>query len=690
MSRRAFVVMPFNTKSVEWHPEGTGPGSDSPASARVDFNALYDLLLKKALEAAGYEVARADSEPDPGDVRASMFFELVTADLVVTDISVPNPNVFYELGVRQGVCPRGVFLVRGRETAPPPFDVGPDRHFLYDLKPFVEGAVRHAADLDSMVAALAQLFERATALDRTTDTSPVYSHLPGLKPVDWDDIDTARARYFGSLQTDWLQRVRRAQQEGRPGDILTLAANAPTRFHESKILYEAAVALIDLCRYEAAERVLRQTDPEDRRAALQHALVLNRLGKTSEAQDKLNAIVRQPGGQAPQAKDLLGQVNRHLWHLSWCREPRAHRHAKALQSSAYAERAIRAFLDAHGADPSLYFAGFNALMLDFVLRTISPPDRSLKVDIDRDGLTAVVNYVARTELAKPREQGNTNDYFWCTTTLAGIDFMAGRYEDAQEKIEEACAVDTPTTFQLQSFEARLQLIDDLDLETYSPFLKKALRTVGDTLKKRFTTCGCERLFVWLESSNPNQAATDWPADLEQSLRAEIEALFGRERVGASDLCVCGGLTEGDVVFAEAAQSLGAKVRVMQRAAVGDEASRPLWPFRSARWQQRWEALTAVSPGKEIWSDTDFLGEITDAASGHAGTLAIRRHQQWILNTVEMEAQAVARGTTTTRRTVYGVFLGDEEPVHDDQRALFQQLRAMGALVRPISVREAAG
>lgn len=54
-----------------------------------------------ALEAAGCERFRADKQVSAGDIRTDMFFELVTADYVVADLSIANPNVYYELGIRE-------------------------------------------------------------------------------------------------------------------------------------------------------------------------------------------------------------------------------------------------------------------------------------------------------------------------------------------------------------------------------------------------------------------------------------------------------------------------------------------------------------------------------------------------------------------------------------------------------------
>ena len=113
--------------------------------------------------------------------------------------------------------------------------------------------------------------------------------------------------------------LRKAQYEGRPGDILTLADDAPTRLHRTKILYEAAVALINMCRYPAAEKVLREiinTEPDSPKAQFQLARALSPQNRTEEAEHTLRTILQQHEDD-PHAGDLLGQVFRQLWHLAW-------------------------------------------------------------------------------------------------------------------------------------------------------------------------------------------------------------------------------------------------------------------------------------------------------------------------------------------------------------------------------------
>src|SRR6187200_217612 len=116
----AFVVMPFGVK----------PGPDG---SPIDFNQVFTAYISPALEAAGLTVFRADQETRAGDIRTDMFQELLVADLVVADLTIDNPNVWYELGVRHALRARGVVLVSGGKV-PTAFDLYTDRKLRYGLK----------------------------------------------------------------------------------------------------------------------------------------------------------------------------------------------------------------------------------------------------------------------------------------------------------------------------------------------------------------------------------------------------------------------------------------------------------------------------------------------------------------------------------------------------------------------------
>src|SRR6185436_14618951 len=137
----------------------------------------------------------------------------------------------------------------------------------------------------------------------------------GLKPVDWSNIKTARAEYFGKVFVDWKQRVDLAKLNGLPGDIITLADDAPTRFHRGKLLWQAIDALCSMHRFEAAAPVIEdllEIDPKHRDALTRKGLVLARLGKVNEAKLHMQQVA-QDFQDDTEAHGILGRVYKDLW-----------------------------------------------------------------------------------------------------------------------------------------------------------------------------------------------------------------------------------------------------------------------------------------------------------------------------------------------------------------------------------------
>lgn len=80
-----FVIMPFSD------PEGYEPGH---------FRNVYEHTFAPAIREAGYEPLRIDDNIVSSLIHGKMMNELVTAPMVLCDLSTNNPNVLYELGIR--------------------------------------------------------------------------------------------------------------------------------------------------------------------------------------------------------------------------------------------------------------------------------------------------------------------------------------------------------------------------------------------------------------------------------------------------------------------------------------------------------------------------------------------------------------------------------------------------------------
>lgn len=665
--------MPFGIKRTVGSMAQEGH-AEKPPGVRIDFDSVYKKLLEPALRQAGCDPFRADSEATAGDIRTDMFFELVTADLVVADISIANENVFYELGVRHGICPHGVLSVQGNFVGLRPFDVAPDRCFSYNGALFLASKASHLAhekkELDLAVEHLSRTFKLALAGERETMGSPVYEHLPGLIPVNWEKIQTSKANYFGALRDDWLDRVRMAQSLGHPGDIKTLADDAPTLLHRTKILFEAASALIDLCRYQAAERQLREViehDPNHFEAQLQLGRVLANQGKTDQAERHLRNVLHEHEND-PYAADLLGQISRHLWHLSWRDEPQETRQKKAIETSHLAAQAVRGFVRAQQFDARAYFAGFNALILITVLddlrkSTGATPAEIWPANLDVQELMIVVQFCAKNSRERALENGDSVEQFWTTTTLSGIALIQNDEEKALQRIREACSIPGATSFQLNAFQERLLLIDELDFRP--SFVKPALVLVRLALKQKDRRCTCERVFLWAgyPVDKDTYLKQRFPESSIDSVQQRIEKALSEWNVGKDDLAICEGVHEGDILFAEACRKRGARVRLMLLEPVNGKFHQAFWPFRSEKWEQRFHELRSAL-GEDVWFHSEHLGSALDVTTPEGRRSVQRRHKNWLINTAAFEAEPasdrLSEASPDFTGRLYGLFLWNGE------------------------------
>jgi hypothetical protein len=100
-----------------------------------------------------YRVKRADEDPRPGLIDAQMINDLLNAELVIADLSLLNPNVFYEIGIRH-MAQKPIIHMQLASGATP-FDVS-----LYRAIPF---GLKKPKDLDSARAALKKQVEAVLA-----------------------------------------------------------------------------------------------------------------------------------------------------------------------------------------------------------------------------------------------------------------------------------------------------------------------------------------------------------------------------------------------------------------------------------------------------------------------------------------------------------------------------------------------
>jgi Tetratricopeptide Repeats-Sensor len=200
----AFMVMPFGKKEIE--------KSDGSAPKTVDFDELWHQVHKPVLTNLGYQAVRADY--DVGSlIIAEMIQRLAVADLVIADISIGNPNVYYEIGVRHAAQERGCVLVAA-DWAEPAFNLGQMRRLRY---PLADGAVGEDAAFKARQILLAGLGPLAEGRSPVFDAVPGYSAAIDLAklPIFQDMVDTLSSfdAEVEAIRACWgLERSRRTRQ----------------------------------------------------------------------------------------------------------------------------------------------------------------------------------------------------------------------------------------------------------------------------------------------------------------------------------------------------------------------------------------------------------------------------------------------------------------------------------------------
>lgn len=96
-----------------------------------DFDNLYDNVIAPICEDFGYKSIRADKCYTSSPIIQDIIREIANASLVIADITMDNPNVFYELGYAHALEKPTILLADEKKRDLLPFDVRGYRTIFY-------------------------------------------------------------------------------------------------------------------------------------------------------------------------------------------------------------------------------------------------------------------------------------------------------------------------------------------------------------------------------------------------------------------------------------------------------------------------------------------------------------------------------------------------------------------------------
>ena len=620
MTPHAFIAMPFGVKA----------GADGKD---IDFNRIYDELLQPALEAAGFDVFRADQEQSAGAIRFDMFQELLVADLVVADLTLDNPNVWYELGVRHALRSRGVMLVQGPRPTQP-FDLYTDRKLSYHLK---DGAP-DLAHLKEDREALTRMARETQGAWSGRSSSPVYQLLPELREPDWRHLMLAESNEFSDAQRRWAGRLEVARQKGRPGDILVLADETPNCALWLEAKRSAGDALLKLERFEFAleqYQAVLAVDPQHKPCRQQVAVCLGRLGRFEDAREWVRQLTQDHPRDA-ECWALAGRVEKDQWMLRW-RTSAADAAAPALPTPAQLRAAateedaslcdaIEAYHNAFLQDPSHHSSGVDALTLLVLQQHLGGEPDAVALERLRGGAL----WAALT--ARQRDPAD----YWARSSLAEVHVLAAPKDVVVRKFLAAVAAANQDWFALDSTRQTLVMLRDLEFRsdeaaTALKVIDREIARANQPFEPRLVL-----LFSGHRVDAPGRAHPRFPAAMVPQAAAAIAHALDALGARAGDLALVQGAAGGDLLFAEACAARGVRVQLLlplpeaefiEQSVFGSDGDED-WPARYFDLRARLKDAPRVMP--------DELGPLP--AHGNA----FERCNLWLLYS------ALARGIDKVR------------------------------------------
>jgi len=383
-----------------------------PDGRRLDFDAVYELIVRPAVQICGMEAYRlAEHETDLIGERDLEALVLLSSHVVV-DLTQAAPHTYFHLGQRDTLIGRNTTLIAvdGARLA----GEFPGRHILrYSVSP--NGSPSNPADA---IDALTQSLRQPSIEPHVNSLVTLVNGLPP-GPIERLKTDVFRDRVTYPLS---LKSKLAAARESRDVNGLRTLRDELMSLEESQIPVSGAVLIDLLLSFRAVGQWQEMVNLHSvlpaylREATLvreQYAFASNRLGCSAEAEAVLCELIRERGPSS-ETCGLLGRVYKDRWNEARCDRPAdAHVHLR---------QAIDAYRLGFESDWRDAYPGINAVTL---MELNDPPDP------DRLKLLPIVRYAVERRLSSGEAD------YWDHATVLELAMLARDEATAREAICEA-------------------------------------------------------------------------------------------------------------------------------------------------------------------------------------------------------------------------------------------------------------
>jgi tetratricopeptide (TPR) repeat protein len=401
--------------------------------------------------------------------------------------------------------------------------------------------------------------------------SPVYHLMPNLQEPDWKSLKIGDAREFWERHEAWERRIDLARRNGRIGDLLVLANEAPIAAFRVDAWIIAGKALRRAGRFEFALEHLQhglERDPQNLDLLREKGICLQRLalaGAPGHSLEKarqhyraaLEIDTKVEETKVEETWALLGRVDKDAWTATWDRpdQTKEQKREEAAYEDALLRAAIESYTRAYRTNPGHYYSGINALTLMHLYRHLTSDP---KYDTEMETMAGAVRFAAKCDT-------NPDNIFWAKATLGDLEVLVGTPQTVTAAYKEAIAKNEKDWFALKSSRSQLALLNELGfnldrvqagIAVFDRALSK-LERPQDKWQPRQVILFSGHMF-----DAPNRTPPRFPLDKEQIAAQKIAEALDALGAGSDDLALCQAAAGGDLLFLEACQQRGVRCQVL--------------------------------------------------------------------------------------------------------------------------------
>lgn len=248
---------------------GYGEKTDYKLSKKINLDKIYGKLIKPTLSNFdNIDNLRGDEISNSEIIDTDMFELLLSADIVIADITTLNPNAIYELGIRHALKPYSTIIL-SLDQDDLPFDFNHNRIFRYSLKD-----INDRTKLQAKVRELRSLLETIVKnLDDGQEIcdSPFYEYVKYVKRpnIPADKLEQIRSRHYDSEtikslmdQAHRLTKERKYQEAASTYKKLSLNnRNNPYYIQQQALLLSKVTDTDHKRNLIEAEKIIKKLNP---------------------------------------------------------------------------------------------------------------------------------------------------------------------------------------------------------------------------------------------------------------------------------------------------------------------------------------------------------------------------------------------------------------------------------------------